>query len=646
MGKLKENFLLVLFVLVKYNYGQVTDEEYVSMPDLFYQDNFDKCMLLKEKAFYCTFTYQLEPLDRTNSPEVWNIIEKVSNVSTNYRHDNLRHSICVPFTCPNVSKASDDDPKLWKGIQDCYDSKFTIRGLKGKVIKISCETQDPKYPIDWLDITCGVVFVVYVAFVFYATYYEGVARYESKEVYDKLMETPKGKLLSAFSITKNWIRLKTVNSNKELEKLRPIQGIRVYNAAIVVAVHTILSVIAAPVSNTKFVESIHQHPARLALSSGPLGTGTFFLFSTFMLTNTIFESLKNKKELDMKTIVLAICYRFVRLTPTVLVMVLFHATWLRHLGSGPKWTEVVIYEFQKCRANGWTNILYINNWYDSFVMCLPVTWYLALDTQYFILALFLFKFLKANEKHSFLIIGTLLAVTTIGTFFQNYYYDFTGLILPVPEFFYEFRGLLESHQFFYQVGSFIGNMSSATMGIAFGYYFYKHKYDEPHQYIFRTKFRQGLWWLMTFGLALSFLIVPGSVILNADVEHSAFWASVYVAVSRPLFLFAIGVAVIGFTEGIGWLALRVVQWTPTYILGRLTFSVYLVHIWVPFVRYGMTRYPVYSSTIIALVAAIGDLAVVYILATILALFVEFPVSQLQKQLFTFEKVKKTTDKNE
>ncbi|KAF7263259.1 hypothetical protein GWI33_003263, partial [Rhynchophorus ferrugineus] len=79
----------------------------------------------------------------------------VSNKSTNYRHDILRHSICVPKTCPNVSKLPEDDPELWRGIQDCYDAIYQPLGFRGTILKMSCETQDPKFPIDWLDITFG-----------------------------------------------------------------------------------------------------------------------------------------------------------------------------------------------------------------------------------------------------------------------------------------------------------------------------------------------------------------------------------------------------------------------------------------------------------------------------------------------------------
>ncbi|KAF7276881.1 hypothetical protein GWI33_009690, partial [Rhynchophorus ferrugineus] len=310
------------------------------------------------------------------------------------------------------------------------------------------------------------IFSIYLAFVLFASFYEGYKR--------------------------NWIRLKTVNSTHEIERLRCIQGMRLYNTALVVFSHTALSLISGPVANARYPESLHENVARLIFSSGPLCVGTFFLFSTFLLSNGLFDHLRDKKTLDLKLILFVIFNRIFRLTPTVLVVVLFHATWLRHLGNGPWWNDFVGYEYQKCRMNGWTNLIYINNWYDTFVMCLPVTWYLALDTQYFVMALFFISFLKSHEKYLYWIIGGTMSVIFVATFIQNYYHDFSGLILPIPEYFYGMRNLLGSFQFHYQVGSFIGNLSPAVAGIGIGYYFCNHKNDSPDQYIFRTK----VWYLL------------------------------------------------------------------------------------------------------------------------------------------------------
>lgn len=53
----------------------LTDEEYAKLPPIFHNDDYDKCMLLDEDAFYCTLTYELRPLDVTNPSETWQLLE-------------------------------------------------------------------------------------------------------------------------------------------------------------------------------------------------------------------------------------------------------------------------------------------------------------------------------------------------------------------------------------------------------------------------------------------------------------------------------------------------------------------------------------------------------------------------------------------
>lgn len=53
---------------------KLLDEEYARMPELFYLDDYDRCMLNKDKSQYCNFVYQLEPINSENSSEVWKIV--------------------------------------------------------------------------------------------------------------------------------------------------------------------------------------------------------------------------------------------------------------------------------------------------------------------------------------------------------------------------------------------------------------------------------------------------------------------------------------------------------------------------------------------------------------------------------------------
>lgn len=45
------------------------------MPPLFSMDDYEDCMLLKQKSLYCRLTYELEPINKDNSSQVWKIVK-------------------------------------------------------------------------------------------------------------------------------------------------------------------------------------------------------------------------------------------------------------------------------------------------------------------------------------------------------------------------------------------------------------------------------------------------------------------------------------------------------------------------------------------------------------------------------------------
>ncbi|KAJ8973300.1 hypothetical protein NQ317_002785 [Molorchus minor] len=101
------------------------------MPVLFHLDDYYQCMLSKEATF-CTFTFELQPLHSEKESDIWKIISKVSSDPRNYRHDRLRHGICIATTCPNSSKSL-NMTSISKGIELCYKEKYNYLGLKGKL---------------------------------------------------------------------------------------------------------------------------------------------------------------------------------------------------------------------------------------------------------------------------------------------------------------------------------------------------------------------------------------------------------------------------------------------------------------------------------------------------------------------------------
>lgn len=80
------------------------------------------------------------------------LFQNLSDVETNYRHDHIRHWICVPTTCSDVKPVVETDPNLKEKLTECYDRKFEQYGVKGTITRLSCETAKSKYPIDTLDV--------------------------------------------------------------------------------------------------------------------------------------------------------------------------------------------------------------------------------------------------------------------------------------------------------------------------------------------------------------------------------------------------------------------------------------------------------------------------------------------------------------
>lgn len=65
-----------------------------------------------------------------------------------------------------------------------------------------------------------------------------------------------GAFISAFSVPKNWYRLRSTTSNPDHRKLRSIQGMRFYTIMCVVAIHTIMNHLGGPVANPRYTENV------------------------------------------------------------------------------------------------------------------------------------------------------------------------------------------------------------------------------------------------------------------------------------------------------------------------------------------------------------------------------------------------------
>ncbi|XP_050294047.1 nose resistant to fluoxetine protein 6-like isoform X2 [Anthonomus grandis grandis] len=598
------------------------DDKYELMPELFYLDNFDQCMLKGEDALFCTFTFTLGPLGNS-SDFVWNIIKNISSNEQNYRHDQLRHGICVPEKCQDEYNNSSSVEHI---LQKCYNQKYNTLGLKGSISQLVCQSNKASFSIDLYDIIYGSIMFSYIIFVIAASVYERYYLYGQKlNMYDS-GPSRVGLLISAFSVPKNWERLRSTDPSSDHRKLRSIQGIRFYNMICVIMSHTIMGILGGPVSNPLYTEQSTTKVLNMFIANGWYVVQTFFVISGWLLTYHFFVMTAEVKNLRISHVFWTIINRYIRLAPAVAVMVGFHSTWLVHLSRGPYWDMFVGEEYRNCRKNWWTNLLFVNNYVDNNNMCLHQTWYIAADMQLFVLSVILLYFLGKNPIKIKVIFGLLLTIGFLVPGIIAYVNKYDIVIRQYPEVLYNLN-LLRLDHWHILYSSAYSNIFGYTIGMVFGYLFYRYR---------NTCFRINrihviLWWLLTFGLCI-FMVLISALFYNPAFHVTPLKSAFYWASGKNLFALGIAIGIFGFTQKVGWFARSMCEFEPVQVLGRLTYSTYIIH--VAFIRWkiGFKRYPASADDTMLFFSVLGDVAVAYLGGTLLCLLVEMPVSAIQKML--------------
>uniref|UniRef100_A0A182QA40 Uncharacterized protein n=1 Tax=Anopheles farauti TaxID=69004 RepID=A0A182QA40_9DIPT len=130
------------------------------------------------------------------------------------------------------------------------------------------------------------------------------------------------------------------------------------------------------------------------------------------------------------------------------------------------------------------------------------------------------------------------------------------------------------------------------------------------------------------------LLLSAYIFYAYDYEKPAIWIALYAAVSKNLWGALFGVLFVGLAFGVGGF-LRSALNNPIFRpLGKVTYCVFLCHLFVIRVTLGNVRQPIYVSD---LVSTSSTLVLAYIMGTLMCLLVEIPFSNVQKSLFSYQK---------
>ena len=135
----------------------------------------------------------------------------------------------------------------------------------------------------------------------------------------------------------------------------------------IILVHSgLLTLLVGQQTSNSYLNFIAMFRSQFLISTDK-AVDTFFLISGLLMAYTTINKLrKGRQSLGgaVGKTGLFTMLRFFRLVPLYGVVLMFYATILPHMGSGPIWYKM-IEETGRCRQNWWTNLLFINNFHPT-----------------------------------------------------------------------------------------------------------------------------------------------------------------------------------------------------------------------------------------------------------------------------------------
>ncbi|CAF3785753.1 unnamed protein product [Rotaria sordida] len=196
-----------------------------------------------------------------------------------------------------------------------------------------------------------------------------------------LSATPQSIFIAQFSAIRTLRRIFTMKKKDDDNSLAFIHGLRVLSLFWVIFGHSILFNLFYT-NNVIDVLSWSHNIAFQLISNGVLSVDTFFVISGF-LTAIIFVREITKEKLSFRFLIRYYIHRYIRLTPTFLLVLLVSINLTAYFGRGPIYPSIQGFESEGCRQHGWwTAILYVGNLVHVDDMCLGVSWYLYNDMQF------------------------------------------------------------------------------------------------------------------------------------------------------------------------------------------------------------------------------------------------------------------------
>ncbi|XP_063238368.1 nose resistant to fluoxetine protein 6-like [Bacillus rossius redtenbacheri] len=598
--------------------------------------HFDECLAVswgEVRGQYCLLELRLEPRRYPgdtrpgDAPDpyglhfhpglhVWEKL-KATPDRTKTRRDTLHMALCLPASCATASlqRALDGEARDFgarTGLQ------LSARAVPGR-----CSTARPPPPFTIGETVYTAVLAVLVLIVVASTFYDCTYYLDEKE-----SEAGEGSN-SVVTLERALLCFSAKRSLHGLTKMVPyhegldaIDGIRFYFMMLVICGHRLSMFNSMPTLEANQFEQFFHKVATGFLLNGTLLVDFFFLVSGALLTYHLLLYMEKSFKVNLFAILVI---RILRLTPSYILVVFFHATIFYRLGSGPLWHEVIGLDQQRCAESWWTNLLYINNYINVDKMCLYQSWYLSVDTQMFVVCLVLVYCIARWPRWGYSVLALLGVVSVVVPFLTTWWKRADGFLVPYPD---TTNDVIASRYFQEIYIRTENRMAPSLIGIMLGIILNKTR---------DSAFRLNIWQSVA-SYAACFVLMAASFMTSyffhkPGLRYDPVYAGLYASLSRVgLALCFAGLALCA-TFASWKLPQRLFSWRPLRVMSRLTYGAYLLHTISHFLDKGTRRVSQQSTVYAGLWKLLSDVTFSYLASFLLMLLLESPIRSLEKMVF-------------
>ncbi|XP_012936942.1 nose resistant to fluoxetine protein 6-like [Aplysia californica] len=422
------------------------------------------------------------------------------------------------------------------------------------------------------------------------------------------------RLLLTFSAWTNGEMICATSQHKDA--LGCLNGIRVISMSWVILGHSIFFMLISTDNILSAVMTFMDRWTFQAIINATFCVDSFFVLSGLLVS---YPTLSVMKSTEGKISWFSFYFhRYLRLTPAYMLCLAVYVTTLPFWMDGPFYPRRGINN-NFCETTWWKNLLYIQNFFHDDTMCFSWSWYLSADMCFYVLSPLMIAPLHFRPVIGFIIIGLFFLATTVTPFVLTMLHYFGPGVGDVA-------GHVEEGDRVYDLYfAPYCRMGPYLEGILLGYVLNRTKWP-----IRISRVANITGWCVATATALAVLygLFEYGNGKDIDLVLSAF----YNGLSRSAWGLCVAWVIFSCVSGKGGLInsfLSMPVWIP---LGRLTYTVFLIHPILTMTWAFARRTPYYLDDLSIIMVYLACLLAAYSVGFIVSLVFEAPFMGLEKIL--------------